>query len=93
MTEKRVGGVLPLIAWAKWPASAITLFQILADTRDEELELLMRSTKPGAHIAWAEWGRRKFGTEYGIQDGVAVPQVVYALPSMKLEPHTRRLMN
>ena len=71
------GAGLLLINWARSPGKANRLFEILAQTRDDELEMLMRAIGgPSGHLAWAEYGRRRFGVEFGVQDGVAFPHIV-----------------
>ncbi len=74
------GGGLLLIHWARRPGKADRLFQILKQTRDEELEMLMRAVGgPSGHLAWAEYGRRKFGVVFGIEDCIAIPHIMSTL--------------
>lgn len=80
MQLPRPGGGLLLIHWARSPGKADRLFEILRQTRDDELEMLMRAVGgPSGHIAWAEYGRRKYGITFGIEDGIAVPYVMSTL--------------
>lgn len=80
MNEPRSGGALLVIGWSRMPRKAARLFEILEQTRDDELELLMRVIGgPGGHIAWAEYGRRKYGVHFGIENGVATPLSVSSL--------------
>lgn len=68
------GGVLVLIGWSRYPRSADKLFEIMKHTEDEELVCLMTAVGgTSGRLAWAEYGRRKWGVPYGIQDGCAVP--------------------
>jgi hypothetical protein len=63
-----------VICWAHSPRGAEALYGILAGTRDDELELLMTAVGgPSGRIAWAEYGRRKYGVPYGIEAGHATP--------------------
>lgn len=72
----RRGGALRLLSWARIPRQAKELYDILAETRDDELIMLMtRVGGPGGHIAWAEYGRRRYGTTFGIESGQARPIV------------------
>jgi hypothetical protein len=65
------------MGWARKPRGAEELFAILSDTRDDELVALMTQIGgPGARIAWAEYGRRKFGVPYGIEAGQAIPYML-----------------
>lgn len=70
----RRGGLLVVMGWARKPRGAEELFTILSETRDDELVALMTQIGgPGARIAWAEYGRRKWGVAFGIEDGNAEP--------------------
>ena len=74
MPERGQGGVMQVVTWARFPRSSLDLFEVLADTRDDELLELMHTVGgPSGQIAWAEWGRRKYGIPFAVQQGVALP--------------------
>lgn len=79
-TMEREGGVMQVIAWARFPRTVKDLYEVLDDTTDDELLALMRDVGgPSGRIAWAEWGRRKHGVPFAVSRGVATPQAY--LPS------------
>ncbi len=68
------GGAVKVLGWSYWPRSAMKLYEHLETTTDEELIVLMTKIGGAAgRIAWAEWGKRKFGVAYGIMDGCSEP--------------------
>ena len=74
MNTERVGGEYALITWVHFPRSTEELFAILEDTKDEELLLLMREVGGlSGQLAWAEWGRRKYGIAFAMHKNQAVP--------------------
>ncbi len=78
----RRGGTVRVIGWAHQPGKAEQLLEMLSDTRDDELVALMVSVGgPSGHIAWAEFGKRRYGVEYGIEAGRSRP---LSLPSQML---------
>lgn len=77
MKAARRGGALFVIWWAQHPRGAVKLYDILAETRDDELVTLMTKVGgPSGQIAWAEYGRRKYGVPYGIESGRAEPYML-----------------
>jgi hypothetical protein len=78
---RRAGGTLQVIVWARLPRGAVELFNILETTRDDELVSLMTAVGgPSGRIAWAEYGRRKWGVDYGIEDRNAKPYMATGGP-------------
>jgi hypothetical protein len=65
---KRRGGALRLIGWAHFPRTAAEVFEMLGDTTDEELIELMKRGGPAGRIAWAEYGKRRWNIEFGLED-------------------------
>ena len=79
MTEikPRKGGTMRVIYWARNPRGAEMLYGILSETRDDELVSLMTAVGgPSGRIAWAEYGRRKYGVPYGVQGGCPTPYML-----------------
>jgi hypothetical protein len=75
LTPLRKGGTLRVIGWARRPRKIDELYSILETTRDDELLALMTWHPVGAPIAWAEFGRRRFGVLFGLEPGSAMPIV------------------
>lgn len=70
----RAGGVVNLVLWSRLPRSVSELYVILEDTKDEELvEVMTVLEGPGSQLAWAEYGRRKYGVPFAVQEGEARP--------------------
>lgn len=65
---KRGGGALRLVGWAHFPRAAAEAFEMLRDTTDDELIILMKAGGAAGRIAWAEYGKRKWNIEFGIED-------------------------
>lgn len=58
--KERVGGAINLLRWCNFPFEPNEIFDIIKDTRTDELLVVMKISDGAAgRIAWAAYGQRR----------------------------------